>query len=177
MINSALDIRFEDALPRLLKIELFSDFSDQDEAGIEILRNVYEKFSMRIYERGETIIHDGDRGTEFFILLEGHIQILRNTPCNDQIAIADLDDSQNVFFGESALLGTDIRTANVMSKSKCRVLVMNSYDFISLCKKYPLLGFYAYKKIAEKMQQAVKRANKDITVLYDALFREVESNA
>lgn len=177
MTTNALDVKFEDALPRLTHIELFSDFSTEDEQSVSILRMVYEKFSLRTYERGETIITEGEKGEEFFILVEGHLQVLRKTPCDDVIAIADLDDTQHIFFGESALLGTDIRTATVQAKSRCRVLVMNGAEFLALCEKSPRLGFYAYKRIAARMQSSVKRANKDITVLYDALFREVESNA
>lgn len=177
MTTSPLDIKFEDALPKLMQVELFCDFATENEENASILKRVFEKFSLRFYDRGETIITEGEKGTEFYILLEGHLQVLRKTPCNDQIAIADLDDTQHIFFGESSLLGTDIRTATVMAKSRCRVLVMNGSDFLELCKENPLLGFYAYKRIAERMQSSVKRANKDITVLYDALFREVESNA
>ncbi|MBQ7157997.1 MAG: cyclic nucleotide-binding domain-containing protein [Treponema sp.] len=167
-------IPFEEALPRLANIGLFNDFSENNEEDVEMFRKLYEKFTAESYDDNDLIVKEGDKGDNLYILNEGAVQIFRTTQYGDEIAIADLDDSFDVFFGEAALIEDDERSATVRAIGKCRVLVLKGTDFIDFCKVYPILGFYTYKKIMKRMQQTRKRAHNDIATLYAALFREIE---
>jgi CRP-like cAMP-binding protein len=44
------------------------------------------------------------------------------------------------FFGESALLEDDRRTATVTSASRVRAAVMDAADFFEMCAEIPLIG-------------------------------------
>lgn len=167
-------ISFEEALPRLVNISIFNDFSVDNQEDVEMFKALYDKFSAESYDDGDLIIKEGEQGKDLYILSHGSIQIFRKTQFGDEIAIADLDDSFDVFFGEAALVDEDQRSATVRARGKCEVLVLNGNDFVEFCKEYPRLGFYAYRKITKRMQQVIKRSYKDITTLYAALFREIE---
>lgn len=167
-------IPFEEALPRLVSLSIFDDFSADNQEDVEMFKALYEKFSAESYDDGDLIIKEGDNGQNLYILSHGSIQIFRKTQFDDEIAIADLDDSFDVFFGEAALVDQDQRSATVRAVGKCEVLVLNGQDFVDFCKGYPRLGFYVYRKITKRMQQVIKRSYKDITTLYAALFREIE---
>ena len=170
----ASKIPFEEALPRLARVSIFDDFSAEKEEDVNMFRKLYEKFSAASYDDGDLIIKEGENGQDLYILSKGSIQIFRKTQFGDEIAIADLDDSFDVFFGEAALVDQDQRSATVRAVGKCEVLVLNGKDFVEFCKDYPRLGFYVYRKITKRMQQMIKRSYKDITTLYAALFREIE---
>ena len=167
-------IPFEEALPRLARVSIFDDFSAENEEDAEMFRALYEKFRAESYDDGDLIIKEGEDGQDLYILSHGSIQIFRKTQFGDEIAIADLDESFDVFFGEAALVDKDQRSATVRAVGKCEVLVLNGDDFVEFCKDYPRLGFYVYRKITKRMQQVIKRSYKDITTLYAALFREIE---
>ena len=174
MKSSIAKIPFEKALPRLTNIGLFNDFSAEKEEDVQMFRELYDKFFAESYDDGDLIIKEGEQGENLYILNSGAVQIFRTTQFGDEIAIADLDDSFDVFFGEAALVENDQRSATVRAVGKCEVLVLNGDDFVHFCEKYTVLGFYVYKQITKRMQQTIKRANKDIATLYAALFREIE---
>lgn len=167
---------FEDSVTRLMNISVFSGFSADNEDDVNMFRALYEKFTAAAYDDGDLIIKEGDEGHELFILSKGAIKIFRNTQFGDEIAIADLDDSFDVFFGEAALVDQEQRSATVRAIGTCEVLVLDGNDFVKFCQDYPRLGFYVYRQITKRMQQVIKRSYKDITTLYAALFREIEGS-
>lgn len=169
-------IPFEQAFQKLFNVSIFNDFSADKEEDVKMFKALYEKFSAEAYNNGDLIIKEGDQGQDLYILFHGSIQIFRKTQFGDEIAIADLDDSFDVFFGEAALVDQDQRSATVRAVGDCEVLVLNGSDFVEFCKDYPRLGFYVYRKITKRMQQVIKRSYKDITTLYAALFREIEGS-
>jgi len=172
----ASKIPFEEALPRLARVSIFDDFSAEKEEDVNMFRELYEKFSAASYDDGDLIIKEGENGQDLYILSKGSIQIFRKTQFGDEIAIADLDDSFDVFFGEAALVDQDQRSATVRAVGKCEVLVLNGQDFVNFCETFPRLGFCVYRKITKRMQQVIKRSYNDITTLYSALFREIEGS-
>ena len=167
---------FETVLQKLFNVSIFNDFSADKESDVEMFKALYQKFSAESYDDGDIIIKEGEQGQNLYILFRGSSQIFRKTQFDDEIAIADLDDSFDVFFGEAALVDQDQRSATVRAVGKCEVLVLNGSDFVEFCKQYPILGFYVYRKITKRMQQVIKRSYKDITTLYAALFREIEGS-
>ncbi len=177
MKTQTTKIPFEEACPRLFSLSIFKDFSKNKKDDVEMFRKLYDKFSAESYDAGDSIIKEGEQGRNLYILTSGCLQISRKTQFNDEIAIADLDDRQNVFFGESALVETEERSATVRATTKCKVLVLDVSDFFQFCTEYPRLGFFVYRQIIKRMQQVIKRANNDITRLYVALFKEIEGTA
>ena len=105
--------KFEEVLPKLVKIQLFSDFNIDDENDCRILQAVYDSMTIENYQKGDVIIEEGKIGDDFYILYSGKVHISRKTPAGDEIALADLSSEMNIFFGETALISDDPRTATV----------------------------------------------------------------
>ena len=82
--------KFEEVLPKLVQIQLFSDFCIDDENDCRILRAVYESMVIESYQKGDVIIEEGKLGDDFYILYSGKVHISRKTPAGDKIALADL---------------------------------------------------------------------------------------
>ena len=165
---------FEQVLPRLLKISLFEEFDEKNEDDVRILRLLYDNFTVKEYEKGDIIIKEGDFGDLFYILLEGNIYIYRKTPDGDNIALANLNAQQDIFFGETALISKDSRNASVEATSHCRAIAISSKKFHALCKKEPVLGYRVVMKIAGIMANTIRKTNSDKATLYEALFNEIE---
>lgn len=165
---------FEKVLPKLIKIQLFSDFSAENENDRRILNLVYENLSLKNFKKGEVIIKEGDYGDSFYILYSGKVQVFRDTPAGDQIALANLSAEQNIFFGETALISDDTRSATVKAVSDCTVIVLSSKKFLALCDKEPLLGYRVLLQLAGRMAKTIRDTNSDKAALYEALFSEIE---
>ena len=167
--------KFEVVLPKLVKIQLFSDFNPDDENDCRILRAVYDSMELEKYPKGEVIIEEGKFGDMFYILYEGKVKVSRKTPAGDTIALADLSSDMNIFFGETALISDDPRTATVKAASDCRCIALSSTKFLELCDKEPLLGYRVLLHLAQRMAKTIRDTNSDKATLYEALFSEIES--
>ena len=53
---------FETVLPKLIKIELFSDFDVNNDNDRRILKLVYDSMSIKNYKKGDCIIKEGEHG-------------------------------------------------------------------------------------------------------------------
>ncbi|MCQ2590494.1 MAG: cyclic nucleotide-binding domain-containing protein [Treponema sp.] len=168
---------FETVLPKLLKIELFSDFKADNENDSRIMNAVYENMTLKNFKSGEIIIKEGDYGDLFFILYDGSVQVMRNTPAGDKIALANLTSDMNIFFGETALISKDTRSATVVATTDCKVIALSSKKFLAICEKEPLLGYRVLLHLARRMSQTIRNTNSDKAALYEALFNEIENGA
>ena len=167
--------KFEEVLPRLVQIQLFSDFSADNENDCRILRAVYDSMTIENYQKGDVIIEEGKIGDDFYILYSGKVHISRKTPAGDTIALADLTSDMNIFFGETALISDDPRTATVQALTDCRCIALSSTKFLDVCDKEPLLGYRVLLKLAQRMAKTIRDTNSDKATLYEALFNEIES--
>ena len=163
-------------LPKLINIELFSDFSADNENDKRILNIVYQNISIKSFKNGEIIIKEGEYGDLFYILYSGTVQVQRDTPAGDVIALAHLSSEQNIFFGETALISDDTRSATVKASSDCRCITLSSKKFLEICDKEPLLGYRVLLHLARRMSQTLRNTNSDKATLYEALFSEIEGD-
>ena len=47
---------FEDCLPKLLNLQLFSEFKSDNEKDVKILKDVFDQLSVKYVNAGDTII-------------------------------------------------------------------------------------------------------------------------
>jgi putative ABC transport system ATP-binding protein len=113
------DVVLHDALricEFLRPIELFKTLTPRQ------LTNVADKMSKRHYAAGETIIRKGDPGTEFFLVSDGEVEVIR-----DDHEIARLGPSD--FFGEVALISGEPRNATVVAQTAVDTYALGKTDF------------------------------------------------
>lgn len=167
---------FEIMYPRLVKLSLFDSFNSGSEEDLRIMKCIYDQLQFKKFNKNDIIIKEGDEGDEFFILYSGSIKISKKTIAGDTLALANLDASQDVFFGEIALISDDTRSATVIADSECDVLVLSREDFFNICEKEPVLGYRVIIQLARRMADNIRKANNDVSTLYMALFSEIEGD-
>lgn len=165
---------FEKYFYKLTKLEIFEDFKEDTKKNRSIMQMVYDNLKLSTFNEGDIIIKEGDTGNNFYILIEGSIQISRKSPLGDSIALADFDDSMNVFFGEAALLENEIRSATVKATSDCKTFTLSSHNFLKICEKESSFGYKVLLCISKRLKSSINKLNNDITTLYSALFKEIE---
>lgn len=113
----------------LMDVPLFERLSAAERAKIS------DSLELREYSPGEAVISQGERGSEFFIIVEGEAQV-RKTKAGKQETVGKL--SRGDYFGELALLNNAPRAATVAAASKLRVVTMSERAFTRLLG--PLAG-------------------------------------
>lgn len=160
-------------IEKLVHLEIFSDLDAKNEEHHEILKKVCNLLDPQTYSKNDVIIQEGDIGDSLYILYDGTVQIRRNTPSNDQFAVVNLTTEQNVFFGEVALIDKDKRSASVIALENCKVLKLEGSAFKTLCDKEPVLGYYVMYRISRRIAASLRRSNKEMMTLYEALLDEI----
>jgi CRP/FNR family transcriptional regulator, cyclic AMP receptor protein len=107
-------------------------FSVLDDRSIELLAEVAQEVT---YKKGETIIVQGEIGTQMFVVVRGSVKIyLRNSSG----AIMELcRRNKGEMFGELALLDGGKRTATVDAISSTVLLAISRELFIGIIEREP----------------------------------------
>jgi CRP/FNR family transcriptional regulator, cyclic AMP receptor protein len=93
---------------------------------------------------GKTLTREGERGREFFVLLEGNADVRQK---GARIATLGTGD----FFGEIALVTKLPRTATVTATSPVRALVITDRDFAALLRRSPQIGQGVLEALGERL--------------------------
>ena len=120
------------------RVPLFSKLSA---AGLREVASVADEIDL---PEGKTLTKEGERGREFFVLLEGSADVRQKGA-----RIATL--GQGDFLGEIALVTKLPRTATVTTTSPVRALVITDRDFAGLLKRSPQIGQGVLEALGERL--------------------------
>jgi CRP/FNR family cyclic AMP-dependent transcriptional regulator len=159
-------------LEKLKQVSFFSMF----ENDIETINRIASVCSRRMYPKGKYIIREGDSGDELFIILNGEIDIVKNTLQNEQYTVTTMNaDMGSVNVGEIALIDNDRRSASVVANTDCECLVITRDDFIKFGDENPTAGLAITRSIASQLCANLRKSNSDIITLFSALVEEIST--
>jgi CRP-like cAMP-binding protein len=119
-------------------VPLFAGLSKRELAQVA---SIADEVDLRA---GRTLIREGERGREFFILLDGTAEVSRK---GKRLATRKGGD----FFGEVALMCDVPRVATVTTTAPTRALVITDRDFRSLVKQSPSIALKVLEAVGERL--------------------------
>jgi CRP-like cAMP-binding protein len=120
------------------KVPLFSKLSKK---GLEEVAHIADEIDL---PKGKVMAEEGDRGREFFVLLDGEADVTKGDTSINTMHAGD-------FFGEIALVTKMPRTATVTATTEVRVLVITERDFATLLKHSDEIGRGVAEALAERI--------------------------
>lgn len=120
------------------KVPLFSKLSKKE---LEQVAHIADELDL---PNGKLMAEEGDRGREFFVLLEGEADVTKGDKSINTMREGD-------FFGEIALVTQMPRTASVRATTDVRVLVVTEHDFGALLKHSPEVSRGVAEALAERV--------------------------
>ena len=93
---------------------------------------------------GRVLMREGERGTEFFVLLDGSADVLRSGRKINKLGDGD-------FFGEIALVSRSERTATVTTSEPSRLLVITEQAFRALLDHAPQIQIRVLEALADRL--------------------------
>ena len=128
-----------DAKLELLKgVPLFARCSRGD------LRQIATLADEADLDEGRTLIREGDRAREFFVVVEGSLRVTRKGT-----TVADLGAGDVI--GEIALVADVPRTATVTTSSPVRLLVLTDRGFRDLLEQSPAIATKILQSLGERL--------------------------
>ncbi|MBN3317449.1 KGP1 kinase, partial [Atractosteus spatula] len=97
----------------------------------DVLSKVADVLEETHYSEGDYIIRQGASGDTFFIISKGKVKVTQQKAANEEpVFLSTL--SRGDWFGEQALKGEDLRTANVIAAEEVTCLVIDRESFRQL---------------------------------------------
>jgi CRP/FNR family transcriptional regulator, cyclic AMP receptor protein len=122
----------------MAKVPLFSRCSKGD------LRKVAKLADEVDLRPGRVLAREGTRGREFFVLLEGTVDVRSNTRLLPSLGPGD-------FFGEIALITDEPRTATVTAITPVHALVITDRAFRDLLRRAPSIQGKVLEAVASRL--------------------------
>ena len=162
------------------ELELFYIFRGLSAGELERIGSIIKVESV---SEGEVIIHDGDEGDIFYLLLDGEVEITKLLVLRMSRQEVDQTDKSLIrlksephpefgkpAFGEMALLSaTSKRSATVVATQPSRLGVISHERFLELCESDHEVGYRVFRNIAGELSNRLSRTNQDVLNLTTAL--------
>jgi CRP-like cAMP-binding protein len=94
------------------------------------------------HPQGTVLIDEGTEGDEFYVIVEGHAEVLQGGEVVDTLGPGQ-------FFGEVALLGHATRNATIRAATPVRLLLLPARSFRSLIGRYPAI----FDQVVDALEQ------------------------
>ena len=101
------------------------------------------------FDRGETLMRQGDQGNEAYVILSGEVDIILNDGTAQETQVARLGRHQPV--GETALLATVPRTATGRAFTKVEALEISKDVFLRLIESDPKVAAKVARIASERL--------------------------
>lgn len=115
------------------------------------------------YRAGEALFREGDEAVEFFLIVEGEIDVVKATEGGRTSILATL--SHGSILGEMSLLTHERRSASAVAKSDATVLRVRWEDFQHLLRDDPAAAYKLVFALARLLALRLKRINLKVAEL------------
>ena len=107
------------------------------------------------FGRELAVFTEGDQAKRFYLLLDGHVRVVRTTPNGDQIIVLHIAPGQ--LFGIAAAMRRDTYPATAMTTDECLTLSWPNALWHNFAEDYPGFATENYKIIGERMGEINNR--------------------
>ncbi len=110
---------------------------------------------------GTMLFYEGTFGNQFYILLEGELEIIKSLGTDGERVMAVRDDASLI--GEMSLYSKDgLRTASVRARTDCKLLRMTRDEFDALLHRYPALAYEMVRTLSVRLGEAENTLVRDL---------------
>jgi CRP-like cAMP-binding protein len=121
----------------LAKVPLFASCSKKE---MQKIAGIADEITLRA---GKVLTRQGGPGREFFVLLDGEVDVSRDGETINTLRAGD-------FFGEAALISRKRRNATITTTLPTRALVITDANFRQLLIDNPDISFKVLEAMAER---------------------------
>jgi len=122
----------------IARVPLFGRCSKRE---LALIAGIADEIDLR---SGKVLTKEGETGREFFVLLDGKVEVRRGGRKRDILESGD-------FLGEIALVSRSPRTATVTALTPLRVLVIRDQEFRALIERVPSIQTKVLEVLADRL--------------------------
>ena len=155
----------------LAKVPLLAGLKDQPEA----LMALAHIMKLKPFPAGHVLLNEGEKGDDFFVMIEGQVSIYKKTPEGDSYKVVILKADVHPALGEGGLIEPEPRSATVKCDVDCKCLVLNRHDFAQFCEHHPQWAVPVLQRLSLNLMATLRKTSHDLMLLHKALMNEIRS--
>jgi hypothetical protein len=128
----------------LREVPIFADLSPED------LQQVAGIASEQWFPNSTTIFHQGDEGDRMFIIVDGHVHVVRSADGKEQ-TIAQRGPGD--FVGEMAIIESVPRLASLVTQGEVRVLAIDGETFKQILRERPEVSLAVLRSVSRRLRE------------------------
>ena len=137
----------------------------QDFSNKESIVQFKSYFTEKTCKKGEFLIHQGDEGSELYIISTGKFDVFIQAKEDDNQLIRVRSMTTGSIFGESVLYSDLKRTASVRAEEDSTIFVLTKSRMADVEKEFPRLANYLHRNIVGTMSERLNSLNRLISRL------------
>ena len=107
------------------------------------------------YPKDSAVFEQEGEAESFFLLLSGHIRVVRTSPDGDQIIARYINEGE--LFGIAVTMGRTTYPASAIAAVDCVVLAWPNAEWPELQARFPAFGASAYQTLGSRLQETQSR--------------------
>jgi CRP/FNR family cyclic AMP-dependent transcriptional regulator len=115
--------------------------------------------ALRVYEKGEIIVKQGDLAESFYVLAAGQVKVYISNNEDKEVIVGTLNAGE--FFGEISLFDQEPRSASVAALERSYVQQLSYKSLQKVIDRSPMIA----KKLMQGMSQRLRHADRQISTL------------
>lgn len=119
------------------------------------IREILDAATALRFDPGVAVFSEGLTIERFFLLMDGHIRVIRTTPGGDQIIALHIAPGQ--LFGIGAALGRTTYPATAMTADECLALAWPNRLWATFTERYDGFATETYKAVGERVGEMNNR--------------------
>jgi len=152
------------AAEQIIGSRLGKEFSDQEATKLA------ELMDMRELHANEYLISEGTEDDSLHVLLEGHLEVVKQTTGNSIASIAVVREGD--LAGELSFLDGDAHTVGLRALGECRVISLKKEEFEKIVVDDPQLAYKVMRAIARSSHRIMHQMNHDFIELNNYIFKQ-----
>ena len=110
--------------------------------------------ALRVSKGSEVFSQDSEAG-HFYLLLSGHVRVVRTTPDGDQVIARYINEGE--WFGIAVTMGRTTYPASAVAAVDCVVLSWPNSAWTGIKSRFPSIAAGTYQTIGARLEQAQAR--------------------
>lgn len=147
-----------------LDISLIRNLPPFDGMAEDAMQTLLNQANSQRYQEGSTIFSEGENAHSFFLLLDGHIRVMKINANGDQIIARYISSGE--LYGIAKAIGRETYPANAVAAVDCVSLAWPSNSWQTVVGTYPEFATNSYKtvgkRLAETQDQLMKMATEKV---------------
>lgn len=139
----------------MLDISLISGLPPFEGMAAADLQDLISTARSHRYAKDEHIFRQDEEAQNFFLLLDGHLRVVRITPDGEQVIARYISSGE--LFGIAKAIGRDTYPANAIAAVDCVALIWPNSIWQSTIENYPAFSTNTYKLLGSRLQDTQER--------------------